>query len=159
MESQQPRAEKFWEPEMPSIWLVEDTKAFGTQGKTSGRDRSLDLRLTYQEWLALFLDALAVDKAGYEKWAAKRVVVGQRQPATLLTEIDEEIPGYPTLSRIRGPYHDVVFERDELEDLYSECLKVKGNTTNRLALRGIQKLLHVYDEARHLGLNIYFVSN
>lgn len=144
---------------MPGIWLVEDTKAFGMEGKTSDRDRPLDLRLTYQEWLAIFLDALEVDKASYEKWASKRVLVGQSEVATLLTEIDEKIPSYPMLSRIQGPYHDVVFEHNELEDLHQECLRAKLSTQNALALKGLDKLIHAYDQARQLNLSIYFVSN
>lgn len=151
--------EQAWEPEMPMIWLVRDTKAFGLDGRTSPDDRSVEFRLTYQEWLAIFLDALGVDKDGYEKWAAKRVVIGQPGVVTLLTKIDEEVPEYPMLSRMRGPYHDVAFERDELEDLHKECLRAKALTSNRLALQGLDKLIHVYDQAKELGLSIYFVSN
>lgn len=152
-------SEDFWEPEMPAIWLVQDTEAFGTKGKTTDRDRPLNLRLTYQEWLAIFLDALGVDKNGYEKWAAKKVVLGQASAATILTELDEEIPEFPMLSRIRGPYHDVVFEFDEIERLHKECLRAQRSTSNVLALHGLEKLIHAYDQARQLRLSIYFVSN
>src|SRR3989442_8192664 len=124
------KSEEVWEPEMPAIWLVHDPEAFGTKGETSKQDHPLDLRLTYQEWLAIYFDALGLDKSGYEKWAAKRVVLGQPNAATILTELDEEVPGFPMLSRIRGPYHDVIFEPNELEDLREECLKVQTKTSN-----------------------------
>jgi hypothetical protein len=150
---------KFGEPEMPAIWLVRDPKAFGMKGETSEQDRSLNLRLTYQEWLAIYLDGLGLDKDGYEKWAAKKVVLGQHSVATILTELDEEIPSFPLLSRIRGPYHDVVFEPHELEDLHKECLRVQASTSNTLALHGLEKLIHVDEQAQRLGLSIYFVSN
>ncbi len=144
---------------MPAIWLVRDTKAFGTKGETSKDDRSLDLRLTYQEWLAIYFDALGLDKSGYKEWAAKRVVLGQRNVVTILTELDEEIPGFPMLSRIRGPFHDAAFELDEVEGLRNECLRVQSDTSNALALRGLKTLLLICDQAQQLGLSIYFVSN
>jgi len=156
--TQDAKPEDTWEPEMPMTWLVRDSRAFGVDGKTSLADHPVDLRLTYQEWLAIYFDALGLDKSGYEEEVAKRASEGNKVP-TFLTELDEEIPGFPLLSRIRGPYHDVVFERDELEDLRKECLKVQANTSNTLALQGLEKLIHIYDQARRLGLSIYFVSN
>lgn len=115
--------------------------------------------MTYQEWLAIYLDGLGVDKDGYKNWAAKKVILGQPAPATMLTEIDEVIPSFPMLSRIRGPYHDVVFEFHEIDDLRKKCLRAKAGTSNVLAWQGLEKLIHVYDQARQLGLSIYFVSN
>jgi len=101
-------SDRIWEPQMPSIWLVQDTKAFGMKGKTSDRDRLLSFRLSYQEWLAIYLDALGLHRSGYEKWAGKTAGRESSGAATVLTEIEEEIPGFPLLSRVRGPYHDVV---------------------------------------------------
>lgn len=158
-ETQQRTAEELWEPEMPMIWLVEDTKRFGVEGKTSERDRPIDVRLSYQEWLAIFLDGLGIDRTNYISWASKRVVIGQSEVATFLSDIGEGVPEYPMLSRIRSPYHDVIFEHDELEDLHKECLRVKSSTKNALALKGLDKLIHACDQARQLGLSIYFVSN
>jgi hypothetical protein len=151
------KPEDSWEPEMPMTWLVRDTRAFGVDGKTSPADHPVDLRLTYQEWLAIYFDALGLDKSAFEETAARLAAQGQGQ--SFLTEFDDEIPGFPLLSRIRGPYHDVVFERDELEDLRKECLKVQASTSNTLALQGLEKLIHIYDQARRLGLSIYFISN
>jgi hypothetical protein len=132
--AQDDKSDEVWEPEMPAIWLVRDPKAFGLKGETSEHDRSLNLRLTYQEWLAIYLDGLGLDKDGYERWAAKKVVLGQHSIATILTELDEEIPGFPMLSRISGPYHDVIFELDELEDPHKECLKVQAKYIQRAGI-------------------------
>jgi hypothetical protein len=158
-ETQQATPENVWEPSMHSIWLVSDTRAFGTKGETCEQDHSVGWSLTYQEWLAIYFDALGLDKSGYEKWAAKKVVLGQHNVVSILTEFDEEITGFPMLSRIRGPFHDAVFELNELDALRNECLQVQSSTSNALALRGLEKLLLICDRAQKLRLSIYFVSN
>ncbi len=161
MGEQTPKAkpEDLLEPTMHSIWLVSDTKAFGIKGETSKQDRSVDFRLTYQEWLAIYFDALGLDKSGYEKWAAKKVVLGQHNVVSILTEFDEEIAGFPLLSRMRGPFHDAVFELGEVDGLRNECQRVQSDTSNVLALQGLKTLLLICDRAQQLGLSIYFVSN
>jgi hypothetical protein len=151
--------EDLLEPGMQSTWLVSDTKAFGTKGETSEQDRSLDFGLTYQEWLAIYFDALGLDKSGYQRWAAKKPSLSQRGVVTILTEFDEEISSYPMLSRIRGPFYDVAFESDEVDKLRQECLRVQASTSNAVALRGLEKLLRICDHAQKLGLSIYLVSN
>ena len=144
---------------MPAVWLVCDTEAFGVHGKTSPVDHPVDLPLAYQQWLAIYLDALDLDKPRYEEWAAQRVVMGDEKVVSLLTEFDEEIPGFPMLSRIRGPFHDAVFEADDVNALRQECLQVQSRTANPLALAGIKTLLLICDRAQNLKLSIYFVSN
>ena len=148
-----------WEPTMQSIWLVHDTKSFGTKGETSKQDRRLDFRLTYPEWLVIYFDVLGLDKSAYDKWKANKTASAQGSVVSILGEFDEEIPSFPMLSRIRSPFYDVVFELDEIEDFRQECLRIKASTSNAMALRGIEKLLLLYDRARQLGLSIYFVSN
>jgi hypothetical protein len=138
-------------------WLVRDTTAFGLDGKTSPADHPVDLRLTYQEWLAIFFDALKLDKSDYDEMEARRAALGQ--PKSLLAVLDEEVPGFPMLSRIHGPFYDAVFEANEVSALREECLQVKHRTSNPLALEGIRKLLLVCDRAENLQLSIYLVSN
>lgn len=147
------------EPTMQSVWLVRDTQVFGTKGETSGEDRSMELRLTYGEWLAIYFDALGLDKNTYSNWTTNKASSFQKGVITLVTEFDEDISEFPILSRIRSPFRDVVFELNEVEDLRAECLRVKARTSNSEALRGIEKLLHVENLARQLGLSIYLVSN
>ncbi len=156
--TQDAKPEDSWEPEMPMTWLVRDTRAFGVDGKTSPADHPVDLRLTYQQWLAIYFDALGLDKSGYEEEVAKRASEGNKVP-TFLTELDEEIPGFALLSRIRGPFHDAVFEANEVGALREECLQVENRTSNPLALEGIKKLLLICDRAQNLKLSIYLVSN
>ena len=151
------KPEDSWEPEMPMTWLVRDTRGFGVDGKTSPADHPVDLHITYQEWLAIFFDALGLDKSDYDEMAAKRAALGQ--PKSLLAVLDEEIPGFPMLSRIRGPFHDAVFEANEVGALREECLQVQNRTSNPLALEGIRKLLLICDRAQNLKLSIYLVSN
>lgn len=151
------KPEDSWEPEMPMIWLVRDTQAFGLEGRTSPDDRSVEFRITYQEWLAIYFDALGIDKSGYDEVAAKRAALGQ--PKSFLTELDEEIPDFPMLSRIQGPFHDAVFEADEVNALRQECLQVQTKTSNPLALEGMRKLLLICDRAQSLGLSVYLISN
>lgn len=156
--TQDAKSEDSWEPEMPMTWLVRDTGAFGVGGKTSPADHCVDLRLTYQEWLAIYFDAVGLDKSGYEEEVAKRASEENRVP-TFLTELDEEIPDFPLLSRIRGPFHDAVFEADEVNVLRQECLQVRTKTSNPLALEGLRKLLLICDRAQSLGLSVYLISN
>lgn len=161
MVEQSPKGEQesYLEPGMHSTWLVHDTKSFGTKGETSKQDRTLDFGLTYQEWLAIYFDALGLDKSGYERWAAKKPSLSRHDVVTILSEFDEQIPGYPMLSRIRGPYHDAAFESDEVEHLRQECLRVQAGTSNAVALSGLKKLVSICDRAQELGLSIYLVSN
>jgi hypothetical protein len=150
--------EELCEPSMQLIMLVHDTEAFAERGVTSKQDRKLDIRLTYPEWLALYFDALGLDKTAFDQVKAESYS-SQDGIIVILGEFDEEIPGFPMLSRIRGPYHDAIFEVNEIEDLREECLRVKASTSNALALQGIEKLLIISEQARSLGLIIYFVSN
>jgi len=152
------KPEDVWEPEMPMTWLVRDTTAFGVDGKTTSADHSVDLRITYREWLAIYFDALGLEKSGYEEAVAKRAFEGNKVP-TFLTEFDEEIPGFSMLSRIRGPFHDAVFEADEVNALRQECLQVQPKTSNSMALEGMRKLLLICDRAQDLGLSVYLISN
>lgn len=150
--------EASWVPSMQATWLVRDTEAFALRGETSEHDRPLDIHLTYTEWLAIYFDALGLDKTVYDKWTAQKFS-SQDGVISIVGEFDEEIPGYPMLSRIRGPYHDAIFEVNEIDDLHDECLRVKAGTSNELALQGMEKLLIISEQARSLALSIYFVSN
>jgi hypothetical protein len=149
--------EHFVEPAMHGIWLVLDTTAFGLNpGPTSERDHPLTFGLTYKEWFALFFDVLRVNQDGFKRWAEKNPSEAR---GSIISDFDEEIPDYPMLSRIRGYHYDAVFEADELERLRQECLKVKGGTSNEIALRGLDKLLRICDYAQELSLSIYFMAD
>jgi hypothetical protein len=147
----------FHDPGMLHTWLVEDAKAFFCNpGAASERDRHLNFGLNYQEWLALYFDVLGVDRSGFDKYVAENPSEAQTH---FIGGFDEEIPDYPMLSRMDDILHDAIFEGDEVEQLRRECLRVKSGTSNVLALRGLEKLIHICDWARSLNLNIFLMCD
>ena len=72
----------------------------------------------------------------------------------------DEIPGYPTLSKLNGQYYeDMWFEKEEILNLKNECLKLTATTKNQIALSGLKKLLNACEIAEKNKLAIYFVAN
>jgi hypothetical protein len=141
---------------MHVTWLVHDVTAFEAHaGPTSNEDKVLPYGLSYQEWFELYFNVLSVGKTGYDEWAKENPEEAKR---SVLGEFDEDIDGYPLLSRIKGARYDIVYKAQEVKSLREECLKVKTNTTNAVALRGLEKLLHICHEAEVSGLNIYLMS-
>jgi hypothetical protein len=144
-------------PTMQTVWLVVDIDAC-VEGQPSKQDHLLDVQMTYAEWLAIYFDALSLDKAIYDDWIQNGPRVTEYGAYQIVAKFDEVIHGFPMLSRINEPYHDVVFTVHEIEDLREECLRVKASTCNRLATHGLEKLLTICDRASELRLTIYFVS-
>jgi hypothetical protein len=156
-EMPEPELEDFHDPGMHVTWLVNDTEAFfQSPGPTSDRDRALGFGLTHPEWLALYFDVLGADRAAFDRFAAESAAKGRR---CILAEFDEEISGYPMLSRINGIYWDAVFERDEVEFLRQECLQVRSSTSNATALKGLEKLVKICDWAQRLNLSIFLMCD
>ena len=149
--------EDFHDPGMHVTWLVKDTQAFcQNPGPTSARDRALNFGLNHREWLALYFDVLEVDRSVSDKLVAE---FASRSQKYIADEFEEEIPGYPMLSRINGIYRDAVFERSEVEVLRQECLQLKSHTSNPIALKGADKLLKISDWAQHLNLSIFLMCD
>jgi hypothetical protein len=142
---------------MQSVWLVHDIDAFA-DGQPSKQDRRLDIRMTYTEWLAIYFDALSLDKTIYDRWIQNGRDSAGESPTEIVTEFDEVIQGFPMPSRINEPYRDVVFKVHEIEDLRQECLRVKASSSNELASLGLEKLLMICKQAGDLRLTIYFMS-
>lgn len=141
---------------MHVTWLVHDVAAFEAHaGPTSKEDKVLPYGLSYQEWFELYFNVLGVDKTGYDRWAKENP---EEAKHSVLGEFDEDIDGYPLLSRIKGARYDVMYKAEEVGLLRDECLKVKSNTTNPVALRGLEKLLRICHEAIVSGLSIYLMS-
>jgi hypothetical protein len=141
---------------MQTAWLVEDVEAFSSNpGMFSPRNRRLRYSLTHEEWLALFFDALGVDKSGFDKWATSHP--GEAQFSTI-GRFTEEIPTYPMLSKIQSDLDDVVFEKHEVPTLELECRRAVEETSNSLALRGLSKLLCMCEMAVESRLNIYLLG-
>jgi hypothetical protein len=141
---------------MHVTWLVRDVAAFEAHaGPTSKDDKVLPYGLNYQEWLELYFDVLGVDKTGYDEWVKENPDEARH---SVLGEFDEDINGYPMLSRIKGARYDVIYRAREVGLLRDECLKVRSNTKNSVALRGLEKLLRICREAEMSGLSIYLMS-
>jgi hypothetical protein len=148
----------FHDPGFLYTWLVEDAEAFFYKpGGASKRDRQLHFGLTYQEWLTLYFDVLGIDRSGFDKWAAEHPEEAAK--GNYIDGFSEELPDYPLLSRIHSYLDDAIFEGDEIRQLRDECLRVKSNTSNVLALRGLDKLIHICDWARSLNLNIFLMCD
>jgi hypothetical protein len=115
-------------------------------------DRALAIFLDGAEWSALFRDALRtkdreplVAGEDLDKWRERQRVLFQ-----------ESIAEYPMLGRIWDTYIDVNYQPEEISQLRDECLRVKANTSNPVALRGLDKLVAACDEALKgtLGLSL-----
>ncbi len=145
---------------MHVTWLVHNPDAFGTSpGPTSDRDRLLHFGLNYQEWKNLYFDVIGVNRIGYEQLLKK---IKKDSQSILISEFDENDPQlkeYPMLSRICGIHYDAIFETDEIEQLCQECLRLKAQTSNEIASRGLDKLLLICQWAKQLNLNIYLMAN
>lgn len=147
----------FHDPGFLHTWLVENAKAFFyNPGAASKRDRHLNFGLHYQEWLALYFDVLRLDKSGFDRWATEHP---EEAKNSYIGEFNQEIPGYPMLSRIHAILDDAVFEGDEVKQLRQECSLVKSNTSNAVALSGLDKLILICDWAQKLNLNIYLMCD
>ncbi len=106
-------------------------------------DRLLPLFFEGREWSALFYDVLGCPTAHpfipndkLEEWKQRQII-----------KFQAAIPDYPMLGRIWDTYIDVTDEPYEVNQLRDECLKVKATTTNAIARRGLDKLLHACDDA------------
>ena len=152
--------EDFNDPGMHVTWLVSDTKAFPLNpGPTSERDRVLHFGLNYEEWLALFFDAIGVDKEGYDRFIEENPEQAQNTCVGEFDQSDPALEGFPMLSRICGILYDAVFEANEIGQLRRECLRVKSFTSNAVALNGIDKLLRICDWAGRLNLSVYLMCD
>jgi|ERR1051325_1348378 hypothetical protein len=138
------------------LWLVHDADTFPLNPGASIKDRALSFGLTHKEWSALYFDALGVDRSGYDHWAQQNPDAAR---GTVISSFADEIEGFPLLSRINSYLIDIVFERDEIEQLKQECLKARELTSNKLAQSALEKLLTLCNEAQTLSLNIYFLAH
>jgi hypothetical protein len=128
-----------------SIHMMRDPsfQAF-TLGLTGG-DRYLDLWLKGEEWGALFLDVLGCPDVtdvprlpgeGDEEWQGRYAL-----------KFQQAIPNTPLLGRIWDVFIYVSFRPEEIEELRSECLKVRANTSDGNAQLALIKLIAACEEA------------
>jgi hypothetical protein len=106
-------------------------------------DRWLGKGLSLAEWSALFLDVL---DCGHGDAPSDDLPYAERLEIIRLS-VEKAIPDFPMIARMWDYYWDAWYERDEIGQLRNECLRVKADTSNTLALEGLNKLLAACDEA------------
>jgi len=146
--------EDFLEPGMHTTWLVNEISAFEQKpGRTSERDLMLHYGIAYEEWRALFFDVLGIPNTSAAPDSETKT------EKELILELDQQVPGYPMLSRIKGYLCDAVYSAEEARELQQECLDVRSATSDLLVLRGLDKLRRISREAQRLRLNIYLMAD
>ncbi|MCU1253757.1 MAG: hypothetical protein JWM83_56 [Candidatus Angelobacter sp.] len=132
--------EEFWEPGSWTVFLARKPQEYArTASPTSTTDRPLAMGIAAYELDALF-DPLDAD------WES-RPGDGTAGPV---------IPAYPLLSRISDLTADALYERQEVAALLDECLQMQANTSNPIALRGLDNLIRIARWAQKLKVGIYF---
>lgn len=132
-----------------SIYLMRDPSFEAWSKGVSGEDRYLGIWLDGDEWEALFFDVLACP----DESATPRLPNEDRAEweERYGLKFRQAIPDYPMLGRISDLFMYVSYTPGEIEQLRSECLKIRSSTSNEKALRGLAKLLGVCDEASKVG--------
>jgi hypothetical protein len=132
--------EEFWEPGSWTVFLALKPQEYArTAHPTSTTDRPLAMGIAAYELDAMF-DPL---DAGWES----RPGDGTAGPV---------IPAYPLLSRISDLTADALYERQEVSALLDECLQMQANTSNPVAIRGLDNLIRIARWAQKLKSGIYF---
>ena len=123
----------------------------------SGDDRYLGLRLTGDEWGALFLSTLGCP----DVTDVPRVVDEERDEweRRYTLKFQEAIPDFPMLARIWDVFIYVSFKPDEIEKLRSECRKVQSNPSDEKTRSALSNLLRACDEASKHKSGLLFVPD
>lgn len=114
------------------------------QDTQSESSRWLDLTFDGAEWDAVFYDTFGLPKLDIKAGAEGHDLIAHR---------------YPMLSRIDDMYEDVIYKREEIEQLRAECLKVQEIAKSPLAVKGLQTLISACDEALKLSTGLYLASD
>lgn len=134
----------FVETGMHVTWLVKDVGLFSADLQpTSEADRKLHFGINETEWIEIRAEALKTS--------------GSLEAATI-QEDTSKLAGFPMLSRIVEPYSDATFEVQELDQLYREALEILSRASDSQALRGLDKLVRMTQQAKKLGLGIYLLA-
>jgi hypothetical protein len=118
-------------------------------------DRRLPMFFGGPEWSALFRHVLHAHERepfdsseSIDKWSERQRVL-----------FKESLPKYPMLGRIWDTYIDVQYQPDEVLQLRDECLQVRSNTSNPVAIRGLEKLNAACEEALRIGSGLLLISD
>lgn len=118
-------------------------------------DRRLPLFLEGPEWTAIFRHTLktverdsVLPDEDIDTWSER-----QRE------RFKASLPAYPMLGRVWDTYIDVQYEPDEISPLRDECRRVKGITSNPLAVSGLDKIISACDQAIEIGGGILLLAD
>lgn len=109
------------------------------------------------EWIALFRDVLKCPMGIDQPLGSGEDTREWRERNRL--RFQQAIPHYPMLGRIWDTYSDVIYTPAETGHLRDECLRVKTGTSDAVAIRGLDKLIHACDEALTDGIGMYLSSD
>lgn len=125
----------------------------------SGEDRYLGLRLSGEEWGALFLGVLECPDVSDVPQLPQEDKAEWQERYTL--RFHEALPQYKMLSRIWDPFIYVMYGPAEIGPLRDECLRVESQsrTSNEKAHAALTKLHRACDEASRLGSGLLFAPD
>ena len=133
---------------------------FVFKSKLEGWDENTDrhphiLDLGEDNWAALFFDVLKCPEV--DPYIPGEDINERHERFRL--KFQQHLIDYPMLSRIWDFYNDVWYAPEEIEQLHKECLKVQSNTSNPVALEGLDLMLRACEEASADRLGILLVAD
>lgn len=135
-----------------SIHLMRDSSYEASSKEVSDEGRYLGTWLDGDEWEALFVEVLACPNINTIVRFPSESTTDWEDRYTL--KFRQAIPDYPMLGRISDLFMYVSYMPEEIEQLRSECARVRSSTSNKKALNGLVKLLGACDEASKVGAGL-----
>jgi hypothetical protein len=140
--------------------LVKDVQEFYTNPELS-TDYFLDFGLTIGEWVEIYVDVIKIETLLPENQLSRtEIILDKVNPSNegknYVSSFEGDIAGYPMLSRINTNSFNVIFQGNMVNELKTECLRLKKSTSNKVALSGLNKLIRMSNLAQKDGLAIYF---
>jgi hypothetical protein len=133
-----------YESSVYDVVLVRDVDRFRWPTPTSDADETLDFGITYDEWYALFFQALGKSEG---------------QTGSHPVDFQREVDGYPILSRLHDIHDSATVDASEVGRLESECLRLNALSKDNAAVeRCARKLLLMCRRATDLKTGIYFAG-
>ncbi len=106
-------------------------------------------------WEALFFDALKCPEADPYTHGDDINEHNER----CRRKFQEHLSGFPMLGRMWDFYSDAWYEPEEIVQLREECLRAQGETSNPVALEGLDLLLRACDEASAARLGLFLAAD
>ncbi len=140
-----------------AIHMMRDPSFSSFSRGLSGADRYLGLRLTGDEWGALFLITLGCpDVTDVPRLADEDRDEWERRYSL---RFQEAIPDFPTLARVWDVFIYVGFKPEEIGKLRNECRRIQSNTSDEKTRLALTKLLRACDEASNHQSGLLFVPD